>query len=178
MSVFTVASRYAKSLIDLSKEKGKLDVVKGDIEQFIGVLKENPELVAVLRNPIMKTDKKKSILQALFKDKIDPMISSFFDILINKGRGGILYDIALEFIREYNEVKGIVKATVVSASKLSDENFNQLKSQIAQQINAEVILNNTVDPSLIGGFVVKVGDRQVDASIAGKLNKLEKHFAQ
>lgn len=178
MSVFTVASRYAKSLIDLSKEQGKLDLVKGDMEQLIGVLKQNPELMAVLRNPIMKTDKKKSILKALFQDKIEPTILSFFNILINKGRGGILYDIALEFVREYNEVKGIVNATVVSAAKLSEENFNQLKAQIAQQINAEVILTNTVDPSLIGGFVVKVGDRQVDASIAGKLNKLEKHFTQ
>lgn len=178
MSIFTVASRYAKSLIDLSKEQGKLDVVKDDMEQFIGVLKQNPELLAVLRNPIMKIGKKKSILKALFEGKIDPMILSFFYILISKGRGGILYDIALEFIREYNEVRGIVHATVISASSLSAEHLQQLQQQIAEQIGAEkVILHNTIDPSLIGGFVIKVGDKQIDASIAGKLNKLEKHFA-
>lgn len=178
MSVFTVASRYAKSLIDLSIEQGNLDAVKGDMEQFIGVLKQNSELVAVLKNPVIKLDKKKAIITAIFAGKIQPTILSFFGLLIDKGRGAILLDIAIEFIREYNDVKGIVHASVTSASKLSDENLSQLKSQLAQQINADIILENTVDASLIGGFVVKVGDRQVDASIAGKLNKLEKHFAQ
>lgn len=177
MSVFTVASRYAKSLIDLSREQGNLDAVKTDMEQFVGVLKQNPKLAAVLKNPIMKQDKKKNILAALFEGKIQPSISAFFNILVNKGRAGILYDIALEFIREYNEVKGIVNATVISATDLSQENLEKLKAEIAQQINAEVILKNTIDPALIGGFVVKVGDRQIDASLAGKLNKLEKHFA-
>lgn len=178
MSVFTVASRYAKSLIDLSQEQGNLDAVKTDMEQFIGVLKQNPELAAVLKNPIMKQDKKKNILAALFDGKIQPSISAFFNILVTKGRAGILYDIALEFIREYNEVKGIVHATVISAAELSPKNLDTLKAEIAKQINAEVILKNTVDSTLIGGFVVKVGDRQIDASIDGKLNKLEKHFAQ
>lgn len=176
MSVFTVASRYAKSLIDLSIERNNLDVIKTDMEQFLGVLKENPELCAVLRNPIMKLDKKRNILAAIFKDKIDPAISSFFNILINKGRAGILEDIAKEFLREYNEVKGIVKAKVTSASALTEEHLAELKSIISKEINADVILTNVVNPSIIGGFVINVGDKQIDASIAGKLNKLEKYF--
>ena len=95
---------------------------------------------------------------------------------MSKGRGGILYDIAKEFVREYNEVKGIVKATVTSATALSSANITELQQTIAQQINAQVILTNVIDGSLIGGFVVNVGDRQVDVSIAGKLNKLEKYL--
>lgn len=176
MSEFKVASRYAKSLIDLAQEQGNLETVKQDMEQFIAVLKSNTELQAVLKNPIMKQDKKRNILSALFKDKIHPSISAFFDIMVRKGRGGILYGTAQEFIREYNEVKGIVKATVTSPVALSAGNFEALKQVIAKETNAEIILENKVDPSLIGGFVVKVGDRQIDASIAGKLNKLEKHF--
>lgn len=178
MSVFTVASRYAKSLIDLSKEQGNLDLVKADMEQFIEVLKSNSELLAVLKNPIIKQDKKKNILSALFKDKVQPSMLAFFNILVSKGRSGILYDIAVEFVREYNEVSGIVHASVVSASPMSEENLNRLAKEIEQQINAKVVLDATVDASLIGGFVVKVGDRQLDASVAGKLNKLEKHFSE
>lgn len=176
MSEFKVASRYAKSLIDLSIEQGNLETVKQDMEQFIAVLRSNKELQAVLKNPIMKQDKKQNILAALFKDKIHPSISSFFDIMVRKGRGGILYGTAQEFVREYNEVKGIVNATVTSSATLSAENFEALRQVIAKETGAEIILDNKVDPSLIGGFVVKVGDKQIDASITGKLNKLEKHF--
>lgn len=177
MSEFKVASRYAKSLIDLSIEQGTLETVKQDMEQFIAVLRNNKELQAVLKNPIMKQDKKRNILQALFSGKIHPSISSFFEIMVRKGRAGILYATAQEFVREYNEHKCIVKATVTSATELSKENFEALKKVIAEETRSEIILTNLVDPSLIGGFVIKVGDRQLDTSIAGRLHKLEKHFA-
>ncbi|TYR33919.1 F0F1 ATP synthase subunit delta [Sphingobacterium phlebotomi] len=177
MSIFTVASRYAKSLLDLAQDQGQLDAVKKDMENVISVLKSNSELLAILKNPIIKGDKKRTILAAIFEGKINPIILSFFYILVNKGRAAILLDIAQEFVREYNEAKGIVKASVTSATTLSEANLADLQKIITEEIKAEVVLKNIVDPSLIGGFMVRVGDRQIDASIAGKLNKLEKHFA-
>jgi len=177
MSEFKVASRYAKSLIDLAQEQGTLETVKTDMEQFVAVLRANSELQAVLRNPIMKQDKKASILEALFAQQVHPSVLAFFRIMVRKGRAGLLYVTAQEFIREYNEVKGIVHATVVSAAALSSAHLEALQKTIAGQIQAEVLLHNAVDPALIGGFVVKVGDRQIDASLAGKLKKLERHFA-
>src|SRR5690606_19751092 len=176
MSVFKVASRYAKSLIDLSLEQESLDAVKADIEGVIAIIKSNTELQAVLNNPIIKTDKKLAILKALFQGKIRPEILEFFNIMVRKGRAELVYATALEFVREYNEVKGIVHAEVVSASPLSEANLQALKEQIAAQINAQVILANKVDKSLIGGLVVKVGDKLIDASIQGKLKKLERRF--
>src|SRR5690606_34750389 len=157
MSEFKVASRYAKSLIDLAQEQGNLEVVKQDMEQFVAILRANSELQAVLKNPIMKQDKKRNILDVLFGDKIHPSIVAFFHIMVRKGRAGILYATAREFIREYNEVKGIVHATVVSAAPLSAKNLEGLQKAIAGEIKAEVVLRNTVDPTLIGGFVVNVG---------------------
>lgn len=177
MSIFTVASRYAKSLLDLAQEQGQLDAVKGDVESVISVLTSNSELLAVLKNPIIKGDKKRSILGSIFEGKISPVIVSFFYILVNKGRASILLDVAQEFVREYNEAKGIVNASVTSATALSEANLAELQKTIEEEVKAQVILKNKVDASLIGGFLVRVGDRQMDASIAGKLNKLEKHFA-
>lgn len=177
MSIFTVASRYAKSLLDLAQEQGQLEAVKGDIESVISVLKSNSELLAVLKNPIISGDKKRNILASIFEGKLNPVIVSFFYILVSKGRAAILLDIAQEFVREYHEVKGIVNASVTSAAPLSEVNLAELKKTIAEEIKAEVILKNIVDPSLIGGFIVRVGDRQIDTSIAGRLNKLEQHFA-
>ncbi|MCS4167027.1 F0F1 ATP synthase subunit delta [Sphingobacterium sp. BIGb0116] len=178
MSVFKVASRYAKSLIDLASEQGSLETIKEDMDSFIAVLKSSTELQAVFANPIVPLDKKKNILDALFKDKINPNILAFFKIMINKGRGEIVYATAQEFIREYNEVKGIVKATVTSAAPLSEANLAAMKDVLAKETNAQVILINKVDHSLIGGFVVNIGDRQIDASIDGKLNKLERYLNQ
>ena len=146
------------------------------MSDVVAVIKSNTELQAVLNNPIIKTDKKLAILKALFQDKVKPEILEFFNIMVRKGRAELVYATALEFIREYNEVKGIVNAEVISAAPLSDVNLQVLKQEIASQIGAEVILVNKVDKSLIGGFVVKVGDRLIDASIQGKLNKLERHF--
>jgi|SRR5690606_1636954 len=177
MSIFTVASRYAKSLLDLAEEQGQLDAVKKDIEGVISILKSNTELLAILKNPIISGDKKRNILTAIFEGKINPVILSFFYILVNKGRAAILLDIAQEFVREYNEAKGVVKASVTSAVALSDANLKELQKIITEEINAVVVLKNVIDTSLIGGFIVRVGDRQIDASIAGKLNKLDKHFA-
>src|SRR5690606_38820396 len=177
MSVFKVASRYAKSLIDLSKEHNNLDEIKGDLEEIVSIIKSSTELQAVLKNPIIKTDKKLAILYALFQGKVKPEIIGFFNIMVTQGRAELVFATAPEFIAEYNEVKGIVKAEVTSAAPLSEDNLQALRTAIAQQINKEIILSNKVDKSLIGGFVVRVGDRQIDASINGKLEKLERHFA-
>ncbi len=176
MSVFKVASRYAKSLIDLSQEHHNLDEVKVDMEGIVALIKSNTELQAVLNNPIIKAEKKLAIMKALFQGKVKPEILDFFSIMVRKGRAELIYATAIEFVREYNEVKGIVYADVTSATPLSPSNLESLKQQIAEQIKAEVILSNKIDKSLIGGFVVKVGDKQIDASIQGKLNKLERHF--
>lgn len=177
MSVFTVASRYAKSLLDLAQEQGQLDAVKGDVEGVISVLKSNTDLLAVLKNPIINVDKKRHILAAIFEGNVNPVILSFFYILVNKGRADILLDIVQQFVGEYNKVKGVVNASVTSATPLSEANLAELQKTIKEEIQADVLLRNVVNPALIGGFVVKVGDKQVDASIAGRLRKLEKHFA-
>lgn len=178
MSEFKVASRYAKSLIDLSIEQGNLDTVKTDMEEFIAVLRQNKELQAVLKNPIIKQDLKTNILNGLFGDRVQSSIMEFLRILVRKGRSNILYATAKEFVREYNEVKGIVHATVSSAVPLSAANMSAVNQAIAEEIGAKVILENKIDEKLIAGFVVKVGDQQIDASVAGKLSKLERHFSQ
>jgi F-type H+-transporting ATPase subunit delta len=176
MSEIQVASRYAKSLIDLAQEQNALEPVRKDIELFIKVCKENPLLRAVLHNPIIGPDKKNAILQELFADKFHPMILSYFKIVVNKGRSEILYATAREFINEYNIRKNIVKATVSSAAPLSEKNKKQIEDLVKEVTKGDVILETKVDPDLIGGYILKIGDRQFDASIASSLRKLKKEF--
>ena len=178
MSEIQVASRYAKSLIDLAQEQNALEAVKSDIEQFIRVGKENPQLLAVLKNPIIRPDKKSAILENIFGASVSKVVIAFFNIVTKKGRAEVLYATAKEFINQYNNSQNIVKASVVSAIALSDDNRKEIIALVKQATSGNVILNEEVDADLIGGFVLTVGDKQVDTSIANKLNKLKKDFAQ
>ncbi|HEY0667341.1 MAG TPA: ATP synthase F1 subunit delta [Sphingobacteriaceae bacterium] len=178
MSELQVASRYAKSLIDLAEERNSLEKIKEDIQSFVRIVKENSQLHAVLRNPIVGPDKKFAILNQIFGSSIDPMILSFFKIVVNKGRSEILYATGKELLNEYNRRKEIYKATVTSAVPLSAENIKEIEQVVKDATKGEVILETKVDPNLIGGFILKVGDKQFDTSISGSLSKLKKEFAQ
>ena len=178
MSEIQVASRYAKSLIDLAEERNSLEKIKEDIQSFVRIVKENSQLHAVLRNPIVGPDKKFAILNQIFGSSIDPMILSFFKIVVYKGRSEILYATGKELLNEYNRRKEIYKATVTSAVPLSAENIKEIEQVVKDATKGEVVLETKVDPNLIGGFILKVGDKQFDTSISGSLSKLKKEFAQ
>jgi len=178
MSEIQVASRYAKALIDLAAEQNSVEPVKKDIELFLDTCRVNTQLQAILKNPIISLDKKANILDGLFGDKLNKMILSFFKIAVRKGRSQVLYATGKEFINQYNILKNVVKATVTSASPLSSDNIAQIEEVVKQATKGEVILTAQVDPDLIGGFILKVGDKQFDTSLSSKLNKLKKEFQQ
>jgi F-type H+-transporting ATPase subunit delta len=177
MSEIQVASRYAKSLIDLAEEQNSVEPVKAEIESFVRVLRQNSQLQAVLRNPIVGTDKKSAILSQLFGDN-SKLVLAFFKIVVNKGRSSILYPTAVEFLNEYNRRKGILQAVVISAAPLTEEQKDQISAIVVEATKKQIVLETKIDPELIGGFVLKVGDKQVDTSIASSLNRLKKEFAQ
>ncbi|HVW95480.1 MAG TPA: ATP synthase F1 subunit delta [Mucilaginibacter sp.] len=178
MSELTVAARYAKSLIDLAEEQKLVEPVKNDMELFIQTLKSSIELKAVIANPIVPHQKKISILDQLFSAKMNKASIGFFRLMINKGRGEVLYATATEYINLYDIKNHIIHASVVSATELSDANKKKITAEITAATGGTVKLEAKVDPSLIGGFVLTVGDRQIDTSIASDLNKLKKEFSR
>ncbi|AZI25346.1 MULTISPECIES: ATP synthase F1 subunit delta [Pedobacter] len=178
MSEIKVAGRYAKSLIDLAVENNGLAESYNDMVLFEKVVDETPELEAILKNPIVPLDKKVGILNGIFGDKVGQLSLTFFKTVVNKGRSAILFATAKQFIKQYNEIKGIVTADVTSATALSAEAKAQIIETVKKELGAkEVIVNEKIDEKLIGGFILKVGDKQFDASIASGLNKLKKEFA-
>ena len=178
MSELTVASRYAKALIDLAGEQKSVEEVKKDMELFHHTLRVNPELKAVLANPIVSHSKKIKILDEVFSKKVSKVSMAFFKLMINKSRGEVLYATSSEYINMYDVKNNIVHAHVVSAVELSAANKKTMIADIESATGGTVKLNANVDPSLIGGFVLTVGDRQVDTSIANDLKKIKKEFAQ
>jgi F-type H+-transporting ATPase subunit delta len=176
MSEIRVASRYAKSLIDLAIERNELELVKNDVDLFLATAKASSELRAVLKNPIVPIDKKHNILNGLFSAKVTKSTKSFFDIVVNKGRASVLYATAKEFIEQYNEKKGILRAKIVSAVTLSESAEKEILSIVEKVTGKTVFLEKSVDQNLIGGFVLTVNDNQFDASISKSLAQLKKSF--
>ena len=177
MSELTVATRYAKSLIDLAQDEKALEEIRKDMELFTQTLRANSQLQAVLANPIVAHDKKIKILDGIFTDKVSKVTITFFNLMVNKSRAEVLYPAALEFVNLYDVTKNITKATVVSATELSEANKKTIIAEIEALTKGTVKLTAKVDPSLIGGFVLTVGDRQIDTSISNSLAKLKREFA-
>jgi F-type H+-transporting ATPase subunit delta len=172
-----LASRYAKSLIDLAQEKGQLEVVNKDMEYLQAVIKASKEFRVVLGSPIIKAETKVAILETVTKGKVSEMTQGFCKLLLTKSRESVLPEIVGAFKDQYNEIKGIHKVFFASAQPISDE----LKAAIEQKIKAEtgfktIELETNVDESLIGGFVLEYNNNLIDASIARDLRDIKKQF--
>ncbi len=176
MSDIRVASRYAKSLIELAEEKGILEQVQSDMKMFSQTVNQNRDFQLLLRNPIVKPDKKQAIINSIFKGKVQEMTLAFFNIVARKNRESLLEFIAEEFLRQYNEIKNIQRASVTTATPLSVELRNELGQRLATQTGKFIELEEIIDPTLIGGFVLRVGDKQIDSSVKYKLRKLKNSF--
>jgi F-type H+-transporting ATPase subunit delta len=173
MSESTVALRYAKSLISLAQEQKVVDAVYSDMALFKKVADDNRNLMLALRSPVVRHDRKMAILEKVFKEKVNPVSYSIFTIVTKKNREAIMYGIADEFIKLYDEAKGIVKAQVVSAVPLTADLHQEFVKIVADATGKTVELEEKVDEKLIGGYLLRVGDRQIDASIRKRLNDLK-----
>jgi F-type H+-transporting ATPase subunit delta len=179
MAESRVASRYVKSLLTLAVEQKALEQVHADMQAFAKVCKENRAFTLMLRNPIIKHDKKREILEKIFSGKAHALTLAIFDIITRKNREPLLPAIAEEFHGAYNEFKGIGKATITTATPLDAE----LRSQFEKIVKGlsdkkEVEIEEKVDADMIGGFILNVKDKQIDASIKNKLNALRVKFKQ
>lgn len=173
-----LASRYAKSLLLLANEKGLVEKVFGDMEWLQSVCKTNRDFVNLLRSPVVKADTKKKIVAAVIGDRVGQLTSAFITLLISKSRESHLPEIITSFIAQFKEQKNIRTVKLTSAVPLSDA----IKKAITEQVKKagdfqNIELEEKIDESIIGGFVLQVGDKLVDASIAYDLKAIAKQFA-
>ena len=173
MSVSIVAARYAKSLIDLAKEQNVLEAVYQDMLLFKDTADKNRGLMLALKSPVVRHEKKAGILKALFEARVNPISYAIFLIISRKNRESILDEIAAEFIKAYNLNQGIQKATVVTTTPLTEELRKQFNDMVVSATGKKVQLAEKIDPNLIGGYVLTIEDRQVDASLRSRLNELK-----
>ena len=176
MSAEIVAQRYAKSLIELAEEQNLLDQVNEEITSVAKAL-EVRDLLLLVKSPIVHASKKKAIFARLFGD-MQPITKSFLNILVRKGRESYIPAITKSFKELYQMRKAISEVTLITAEPITEK----MQLDIANKLREHNIVNQNinwrleVDPALLGGFVVEVGDRRYDASIANKLQSLRDQF--
>lgn len=174
-----VASRYVKALLGLAVDQGVLEPVHQDMISFDVICTRNRDLLNMLRSPIIRHEKKRNVLEKIFKGKVHPLTFSILDILTRKNRESLLLPIAREFHSAYNEYKGIGTATVTTAAPMDADLRAEIEAVVKQISNKKHIeLVEKVNADLVGGFVLDVENRQVDASIKGKLKALKWKFSE
>ena len=175
MSVIRIASRYAKSLIDLAQDQNVMAEVVKDMEGFSKMV-ENRDLYLLLKSPIINVGKKADIFNALFEGKVNKLTKAFFDICLRKGREAYLPEIAEEFLNQYKKMMGISSVKLTTAAPISASTLESIKAKLlASDVTDKAVeVETDVDESLIGGFVVQIGDKLIDASVSHKLAQLAK----
>lgn len=173
------AIRYAKALMQLAKEKNALQTIISDIKLIESTVGSSKELKNLLLSPLVNSEKKQSILDSIFGSKIDALTKSFIHQLVVQKRESILHLICEQFVVIYNEMHKIAKVELKTATSLNEAT----KTKILQTIKStyqlsEIELTESVDTELIGGLVLRIGDKQLDASIKGQLKNIENELVQ
>ena len=179
MSEIRVAARYAKSLLELAKEQGVVEQVNQDMLFFSKVCDENRALQLTLKSPVVRHQQKMAILKQIFEQRVSPVSYTIFTIITRKNREAVLYAIAKEFHHQYNQYKNIQPAQVTTTFPLDEPLRAKFRQLVTESTGGkQVELQEKVDPALIGGFVLKVGDRQIDESLRSRLQSLKLKFLQ
>ena len=173
-SVSGVSGRYATALFDLARDEKSVDAVKADLDRFMALLADSPDLTRLVRSPVFSADiQSKALVAVLDKAEISGITSKFLKVLTANRRLFAVTDVIRAYGALVAKFKGEATADVTVAEALSDKNLDALKSALKSVTGKDVALNVKIDPSIIGGLVVKLGSRMVDSSLRTKLNSIK-----
>lgn len=168
-----VAGRYASALFDLARDQGAIDAVMGDLDRFGALVDESPDLARLLRNPVFTAEEQSRAIDAvLTRAGIGGLTGNFIRLVASKRRLFALTDMIRAYRALVAQAKGIVPAQVTVAAQPSAQVLDEIRAAVRDMAKAEVDLHIKVDPQLIGGLVVKLGSRMIDASVRTKLNSI------
>ena len=176
MKVGRIAVRYARALFLSAREQGILDDVRTDMDMMLAAVSDLAELKRLLESPVVETRKKTAILVSLFEGKVGDLALDFIRLVTGNNREDYLAAICRHYIKLYKEEKGIKMASIETATQLTNEIRQEMLAIITRTFNAEIELQEEVKKELIGGFVLRVEDKQLDSSVKGKLGRIKKEL--
>jgi len=178
MGFSKVAHRYAKSLLQLAQENGQLEAIAGDMDILSTTISESKELRLLLSNPIVKEAQKTNVLNSIFDGKVSNVTMNLIEAALSTKRESHLGEIADSYLAQHMELENKVTAEITTAVALNDELRAKAMSVIKTMSDKNVTLVESVDPDIIGGMIVKIGDRQIDASVRRRLNNFQQELSK
>ena len=175
MNESKISVRYAKALFKVSQEKDILEEAKDNMEQVAAICKQS-EFRLLLESPVIKTKTKISTLADVFNGKVHETVLRFLVLVTENKREVYIPGICRNFMDQYLAFKGIKAAKVVTAAAISDDTKAKISKVVSDLFKTDLELTTEENAELMGGFVLRVGDEQIDASVATKLNKIKREF--
>jgi F-type H+-transporting ATPase subunit delta len=172
-----IATVYARSLFEVASEQDKLDLVREQLSEFADAVSETRELQIFLFSPYFSTEEKKDGLDRALTD-VDPVVENFLKLLIEKHRMPVIFRIRAEYEQLWEEENKLLPVEITSAIELPEATVKQLGDRISEQTGRTVELSSHVEPEILGGIVVQVGNSVLDASIRNRLDQLRRQVAK
>ena len=176
MSGIRAAIRYAKAILEIADSKGVASEVSADMTMIATTITGNSELTHFIQNPLIKTDTKKNVVLEVFAS-VNPVTQSLFHLLLENKRFEILAAIAVEYNNLFDVMNGVEVAKVTTAFQMDAALEAKVLAKIATFSDKKVTIENTVDASIIGGFILRIGDKQYNASVANRLHVLKRELS-
>ena len=176
MASTRAAIRYAKAILDIASDKGVAQAVNNDMTLIASTIKSNKELSTFIENPTTKVEVKESALQEIFADT-NAVTKSLFRLLFENKRFEILDSVASEYNNLFDESNGVEIAKVTTAIAMDAALEAKILAKIATFSNKKITIENTIDTSIIGGFILRIGDKQYNASVANRLQTLKRELS-
>jgi F-type H+-transporting ATPase subunit delta len=167
-----VAKRYARALFELAKDKDILSIIEEDIKNVQKVYEKSEDFKQLLESPVIQISEKKKVFEELFKNKINSIFFNFLILLLEKGREDLLPTIVKHFFQLSDELRGIIRGHLKTAHLLDKEQLTIMKKRLDQITSKNVVIEQKIDPELIGGFVIKMDDTVIDNSIRNQLMRM------
>ena len=175
MKNLIVARRYAKALLIIGKEDGQAETYRDELDGFTKLMAKEKELEQAITSPLYAVSGRKKVLEIIVdKVGISKIVASFLLLLFDKGRFGFLSDINNFYQKLADELKGVLRASLVSATELSSETVEKIRTTLSTRTGKDIILQVEQDPGLIGGIVSRIGDLVLDGSIRNQLLNMRK----
>jgi F-type H+-transporting ATPase subunit delta len=169
----TIATPYAEALLQVAESRKETDTVADQARAVLSVWNASPELRAAMASPVLEPEAKKAALAKLFNEQLTPSFQNLLKLLADRQRIAVLDAVLSRFLELYRELRQITLAKVTSATPLTDEQQQQLNAKVQAIAGTDAVeFDLAVDPSLIGGFVVSMGSRVIDASLSGQVRRL------
>ncbi|OGI22042.1 MAG: ATP synthase F1 subunit delta [Candidatus Melainabacteria bacterium RIFOXYA12_FULL_32_12] len=172
----TIADRYAIAMIDLGEKTNQLDILGDDLSKINNTFKSNPELLKFLEHPTITADDKKDVINKIFKDAVTDYALSLTKLLLDRNRIFLFPYLVSHYNDILSKKRNITVAKIITAIDIDDDTKNRVKDKLEKALSCSIKLETRINPDIIAGMVIKIGDKIIDGSIKTKLENMKKQL--